>query len=237
MSPVKQAKAVDIPKCPGLYAIRNGVTNGYYIGSAKNLRARWHSHASNLRSGNHHNPKLQASWNKHGEAAFAFEVLEVVEDAERLTEREQKMMDSLGIRSDPACYNLRYLAESNRSYKHTEESRRRMSEAQRAAGRSEKQISTAAANIRAYNRAQTGKPKSEAHRNKISASTKGRKSVGLPRGVHPNTKLSPEAVAEIFAADPRTMKEYEAYAEHYGVSKHTVSSAIRQKRRVGADQT
>jgi predicted GIY-YIG superfamily endonuclease len=51
-----------------------------YIGSSDDIPRRWHSHLSQLRGGRHHNYRLQAAWAEHGEAAFAFAVIEEVAD-------------------------------------------------------------------------------------------------------------------------------------------------------------
>jgi GIY-YIG catalytic domain len=46
-----------------------------YVGSSDDIPRRWKSHLSQLRGGRHHNYRLQAAWNEHGEAAFAFTVM------------------------------------------------------------------------------------------------------------------------------------------------------------------
>lgn len=73
-------------------------------------------HRSELRKGAHHSPYLQASWNKHGEGAFVFEVLERCE-APELTQREQHWIDAKDAYSQG--YNSRPVAESNRGRKWT----------------------------------------------------------------------------------------------------------------------
>jgi hypothetical protein len=45
-----------------------------------------------LRGNKHHCRHLQASWNKHGEDCFKFEVQEVIEDAARLWEAEERWL-------------------------------------------------------------------------------------------------------------------------------------------------
>lgn len=78
------------PKHPGVYAIRHIESARAYIGSAKNIYNRWRGHKSDLRYGNHHSPHLQNAWNKYGEAAFVFEVLEVcLPDVTALRHREE----------------------------------------------------------------------------------------------------------------------------------------------------
>lgn len=66
----------------GIYIITNKITNKHYIGQAVFLKRRLRDHRYSLRGNRHHNFYLQSSWNKHGEEAFSFEILELcpVED-------------------------------------------------------------------------------------------------------------------------------------------------------------
>lgn len=62
---------------PGVYMLLNLQTDARYVGSAaRSLSLRKAEHLYRLRRGDHRNAHLQASWNKHGEAAFVFVVLE-----------------------------------------------------------------------------------------------------------------------------------------------------------------
>lgn len=72
-----------------VYTITNIETGKVYVGSSVNPRRRFYLHRRDLLAGGHHSPKLQNSWNKHGEGAFVFDVVEVVEDANFLLAREQ----------------------------------------------------------------------------------------------------------------------------------------------------
>lgn len=96
---------------PGIYAITCSVTGKMYVGSSRDMQQRWWSHQSNLRRNKGGNTPLQNSWNKYGEAAFIFSVLEVVENIDDLIPREQYYIDTL----KPAL-NLRPIAHSNRGY-------------------------------------------------------------------------------------------------------------------------
>lgn len=91
-----------IPKVSGIYAIHNKITDGVYIGSAKNLRQRLRSHSKCLRHNKHQNPHLQNSFNKHGIKVFSFQILELCE-AENLIKYEQTWLD---IRFGNNCYNI-----------------------------------------------------------------------------------------------------------------------------------
>ncbi len=77
-----------IPSTSGIYKITCTANKKIYIGSAVNLRDRKGSHWSKLCRNEHANPKLQNAWNKYGEQAFTFEVVEYVLPMS-LTAREQ----------------------------------------------------------------------------------------------------------------------------------------------------
>ena len=67
-----------IPPTSGIYKITCTANKKIYIGSAINLRKRKGEHFNGLRQNIHHNPIMQRAWNKYGEQAFTFEVLEYV---------------------------------------------------------------------------------------------------------------------------------------------------------------
>lgn len=80
------------------------VENGkFYIGSTMNKAQRWARHRKGLRDGNHPNKNMQASWNKYGEAAFLFEVLEEVATAALLFAVEQRYLDK--VVGQENCFN------------------------------------------------------------------------------------------------------------------------------------
>ena len=78
----------------GIYRIRNLINNKVYIGSTKNMKVRWAKHKALLRHNKHQNTHLQSAWNKYGEDAFVFEVIEECK-TEDLISREQFFIDSL----------------------------------------------------------------------------------------------------------------------------------------------
>lgn len=85
---------VSIPQTSGVYKITCIVTGKFYIGSSNNLRDRWAFHKRSLRKGNHYSPYLQRSWDKYGESAFEFEILELVMPWS-VFDREQYYLDAL----------------------------------------------------------------------------------------------------------------------------------------------
>jgi len=81
-----------------VYAIICKPTAQAYIGQSKSVKTRLIQHKSNLRAGKHHSPKLQQAWDKHGEQAFLFVVVERRIDLIFLHAREQFWMWRFGDR-------------------------------------------------------------------------------------------------------------------------------------------
>lgn len=84
-----------------IYQIRNVVNGKIYIGSAVDSKIRFEKHRRQLRKNKHHCTHLQASWNKHGEDCFKFEIIEHV-DGDLLT-AEQRWIDQ--HYGNGKCYN------------------------------------------------------------------------------------------------------------------------------------
>lgn len=84
-----------IPAASGVYMITCILNKRIYVGSATDLRHRHRVHFRTLRQNKHHNLYLQRAWNKYGEEAFTFEILELVLVPEMLTAREQYWFDKL----------------------------------------------------------------------------------------------------------------------------------------------
>lgn len=59
-----------------IYKITNTVNGKVYIGKTIHLKDRFNSHINSLKKNKHCNNHLQAAWNKYGESAFVFEVIE-----------------------------------------------------------------------------------------------------------------------------------------------------------------
>jgi hypothetical protein len=64
----------------GIYEIRNTITGRVYIGKSKHIQGRWNQHRDALNRGVHINDPLQGDWEALGERAFAFTILEEVND-------------------------------------------------------------------------------------------------------------------------------------------------------------
>ena len=110
-----------------IYRITNMVNGKYYIGSTDAYERRVWQHRYALKRGVHANAPLQASWNKHGEEAFVFEVVEEVRaGVDRLSVEDMWLLQHAGR---PECYNIHDKAFSPRTGAvHTPEACRKISE-------------------------------------------------------------------------------------------------------------
>jgi len=70
-----------------IYKITNKHNGKFYIGSTNCIKKRWRNHLCKLRQGKHENSYLQQAWDKYGETAFEFSIVEEVMNNNRI-ERE-----------------------------------------------------------------------------------------------------------------------------------------------------
>jgi group I intron endonuclease len=133
----------------GVYRIRNLVSGRNYVGSARCIADRWKSHRHMLRHGQHHAVALQRSWDKHGEVAFAFEVLEECL-VELLLDREQHWIDRLDAAHPKRGFNIATVAGTRAGVPQPQSSKDKQSALMR------------------------GVPKSAEHRAKIGAGNRGK---------------------------------------------------------------
>lgn len=76
----------------GVYAIHNTVSGALYIGATINFNKRQANHCSELRAGTHRNKRLQRAWDKMGESAFKFVMLEVLDCPQHGAPSEYKQL-------------------------------------------------------------------------------------------------------------------------------------------------
>lgn len=109
----------------GVYQIINTVNGKRYIGSAVCFYSRWLNHQSDLRRRKHGSKLLQAAWDKHGSAAFTFEIL-LVCAPEDLVFFEQLGIDSYRATNRQYGYNV--ASAGNRlGCKHSEQTKQKIS--------------------------------------------------------------------------------------------------------------
>ena len=103
-------------KKTGVYKIVNLINNKIYIGStSQSFEKRFKQHYAELQKSNHKNGHLQAAWNKYGEEAFEFCIIEVCLQKDCLL-KEQEYMDRLYCTDKQKGYNINPLASSTQSF-------------------------------------------------------------------------------------------------------------------------
>lgn len=106
------------------------MTGKNYVGSSSSIRDRWYQHRCDLRFNRHHSVMLQRAWNKYGECSFDLVTLEEC-TADKLFEREAFHLTALDSANPCKGYNTLLKPGSGLGYKHTEETRARMSASHR----------------------------------------------------------------------------------------------------------
>lgn len=173
----------------GIYKILNITTGLFYLGSTTNFKTRWYNHRLELIGNRHKNSYLQNAWNKYGEIAFEFIILEYCEYW--LVQKEQKWLDKTKCYERHIGYNLSPSAYSSKGIKRSEEYKKKMSAIFKGRSMSEEQkikISNTLKgrklseehkrqllNAAIGNKSNTGRKLSEEHRLKISKGGKGKK--------------------------------------------------------------
>lgn len=112
-------------KYQGIYKIRNLLNGKVYIGQSVDLNTRFKDHKKKCRCKTNH--PLYNTIRKYGLENFEFDVIEHIEDINKLNECEQYWLDYYKSYDRNYGYNLCYIAESTRGYKHTEETKQKMS--------------------------------------------------------------------------------------------------------------
>lgn len=144
----------------GVYRIEIG--DKYYYGLSSNLTDRKSKHLSDLRFGRHKNPYMQAAYSKHGE--YSFRTL-VYCEGDYMSRLEASLIQQ--HYDDDRCMNLVAEAGCGGS-KHSEESRRKISESKRGKPRSEE-------TRRKLSKSHRGKVMSDEARMRMSIAQRGRR--------------------------------------------------------------
>lgn len=106
----------------GIYQIRNLRNNKVYIGSAKSIMNRFSIHKRLLRKNKHFNNHLQASYNKYGLENFSFEILEILEQDQKLIQEREEFNIQLFKSNDKRFgYNKRLECNTNLGRKFSDE--------------------------------------------------------------------------------------------------------------------
>lgn len=168
-------------KFAAIYFIVNLLKGEIYIGSSVDVIKRLNNHIDQLLSNKHPNQHMQNSFNKYGRKNFDIMIIEYIEDKNKLLEREQYWIDSFVKDERHRMYNICLHVGNSLGYKHTEESKKKMSK---------------------YH---TGKKLSPEHKKAISEANKGEKNsmFGKHRTEEEKRKISGNRIYKKGKDDPR----------------------------------
>ena len=214
----------------GIYKIINTVNNKFYVGSAVKLSRRRARHFSELRNNKHNNAKLQAAWNKYGEAAFIFVVVEhLAEDSDLLAAEDRWLVQHVG---KDYCYNIGTTATAPHlgmsgplsptwGSKHTDDAKQRIGAASKARIQSEEEKQKRRASMK-------GHIVPTPVRAKISATLTGEGNYwyGKKRPDH-GVKVSRPITATDPAGNVATYPSITALREALGLTPTTVNRAVK----------
>lgn len=123
----------------GIYKIENLVNRKVYIGKSFDIYTRWYKHEQALDSNKHYNKYLQRSWNKYGKNNFVFSIVELC-DLEDLSIKEIDYILLYNSKDKDFGYNLTNGGEGIKGYKHTINTKRKLSEMQIGKKRGEEEL-------------------------------------------------------------------------------------------------
>ncbi len=158
----------------GVYCFLNNISGKRYVGSASSVRnggliGRKEGHIRRLKKGTHHNRYFQRAWNKDGEQAFEFFILEICSQPKNCIGREQYWMDHYKSYKKQHGYNICKVAGSCLGLKATKATRLKMSIANKGRMPSAKNLAA----LREAAKRPKG-PMSKRHKSKIGQACKAR---------------------------------------------------------------
>ena len=119
-----------LPIESGIYVIINNINQKKYVGYALNIKKRCTGHHTRLNNKQHVNSHLQAAWNKYGEYAFSFEVLQLC-DIEKLCLYEHIWATILKVHNKEFGYNILPTDPNSKSPKRSQETKQKQSKARK----------------------------------------------------------------------------------------------------------
>lgn len=180
-------------KIQGIYKIRNCINGKVYIGQSIDIESRFWSHKSNVKK-NYTHP-LYNSMKCYGIENFEFIIIEEIEDVNSLDEREQYWMDYYKCYDRNLGYNLRPKAESTKGYKTSDETKLKISLANKGRVMSNE-------NKLKLSKVNKGKKRSDESKLKMSLSHKGQKAWNKGKKYSEETKRKLSEIVKLQWQNP-----------------------------------
>lgn len=157
-----------IPKRSGIYVIAHVSSGLVYVGSAVNLARRFSQHRCSLNAGRHWNIRMQRTWTKYGAAAFAFSVVEFVDDKAALLARESEWISRMNAANHIHGFNYLPHGGGWLGGKHKEETKKKISDGNRGKPKPpQTKAAVALANSQRVHSEETKKKLSEAGKRRV----------------------------------------------------------------------
>ena len=150
-----------------VYKTTNLINNKIYIGRSKNIKDRWKQHKKELRNNKHCNKNIQKDWNKYEQDNFEFNIIVECEE-DKLNELERKYINE--YKSCDFGYNMTFGKDENGAEIHTEETKKKMSEAKKGKTRSEETKKKISETKMGYNHTEETKKKMSENHSDFSGS-------------------------------------------------------------------
>jgi len=167
---------------PGCYKITHKVSGKFYVGSSVDIHNRWKGHINDLNKQQHSNSHLQASWNKHGEDAFDFEILAICPEG-MVRDVEQSYLDEIFSHPNPRSIAYNISKDSTapmQGRNHTEESRHKMAKIRTGKTHAEETKRKQSESAKGENNPFYGKTHASETINKMSATQKSKPDLTCP---------------------------------------------------------
>lgn len=118
---------LDMPKQSGIYLLKCLISGKIYIGKAVNLRNRMGKHKNSINSKRNTNSMIVNAIRKHGWENFECQIIELIDDKNKLMECEIYWIDFYDSTNRDTGYNILRGGTDWTGYKHTEETKLKLS--------------------------------------------------------------------------------------------------------------
>lgn len=202
----------------GIYEILHAPSGRAYIGSSDNVSRRLRAHRALLRRGDHDNVHLQRAWDRDGEAAFQFRLVEE-HGLEGLRDREATLIAARDL-----VFNLSpvvSLGSRAPNSSLSDEVVRAIYDAARGGALTADLVDRFGAPMNVVRRIVAGRTYA-----RITGGRPARAQIRARGKRHPQSKLTAEQVREMRAAVTGRYGERTAMARRYGVTFRTVQLAL-----------